>query len=237
MRIIFIFNTLVLSVLVLFSNLAATRPCRTSSLVHNSELEDRGMAYPSPPPPSSLPPPKVPDGAICFFALNHETTQKLNLKSNENFILKNSKMKAQIDYKFKCGSSPKCVLKANHLFKKTDMIYFENMIQDRNSPHPVSFCRNEMTIEPQLFNNEELNIEGYCYAPTGIQNSKQSYSICSIERALMSTVALIFYLVVNGTELSWNIPWQNWGFRILPVQGIASYYASEAGMDLHNGMY
>ncbi|KAJ3781744.1 hypothetical protein GGU10DRAFT_365757 [Lentinula aff. detonsa] len=231
MRIIFIFNTLVLSVLVLFSNLAATRPCRTSSLVHNSELEDRGMAYPSPPPPSSLPPPKVPDGAICFFALNHETTQKLNLKSNKNFILKNSKMKAQIDYKFKCGSSPKvidrkpkdllCVLKANHLFKKADMIYFENMIQDRSSPHPVKFCRNEMTIEPQLFNNEELNIEGYCYAPTGIQN-------------------------MNGTELSWNIPWQNWGIRnwptdnderILPVQGIASYYASEAGMDLHNGMY
>ncbi|KAJ3740711.1 hypothetical protein DFH05DRAFT_362653 [Lentinula detonsa] len=109
MRIIFIFNTLVLSVPVLFSNLAAARPCRTSSLVHNSELEDRGMAYPSPPPPSSPPPPKVPDGAICFFALNHETTQKLNLKSNKNFILKNSKMKAQIDYKFKCGSSPKVI--------------------------------------------------------------------------------------------------------------------------------
>ncbi|KAJ3794847.1 hypothetical protein GGU11DRAFT_841574 [Lentinula aff. detonsa] len=222
MRIIFIFNTLVLSVLVLFSNLAATRPCLSSKL----------------------------------RSFIKETTQKLNLKSNKNFILKNSKMKAQIDYKFKCGSSPKvidrkpkdllvrivlktakeqfqfpkqCVLKANHLFKKADMaiklfytkIYFENMIQDRSSPHPVKFCRNEMTIEPQLFNNEELNIEGYCYAPTGIQN-------------------------MNGTELSWNIPWQNWGIRnwptdnderILPVQGIASYYASEAGMDLHNGMY
>ncbi|KAJ3992593.1 hypothetical protein F5050DRAFT_1811327 [Lentinula boryana] len=218
MKIIFIFNTLVLSVPILSSNFAAARPCCTSSLVHNSELEDRGMAYTSPPPP---PRPSVPHGAICFFVLSHESTKGPKLSSSR-VKLKSSQI--QMDEKFTCGWGPKavekepmdrlCVLTADDSFKKLAMVYSQEIIQDPNSSRTVHFYENKMTIQPQLLNNKELNFGGFCYTLMEIEN-------------------------MVGKGLDWTIPWQDWNIakwptdydeKLVPVQKIARHHEDQASM-------